>query len=281
MTKSACSNNTLKALLVLIPACIVMQLSHVQLIKDIPFQFKFERTRMILKAENARAASLGFTRVLADLNWLGFVQYYGDKRVVPEGFKFASDFLNLIIELDSHFKAPYWFASFILAGELHDNDAATKILDKGIKLNPANWELCYIAGFNQYMYGYDKKAVRRQDPAAIRQRNLSLDKAADYYEQAAKIAGAPSWLRGFAKIMRSHALDIVSEIRQWEKTFNTSDSLVVRQHAVEQLQELYSILYYISPNDAYRNRATSGLHQLDVPLLEKSKLPTNWQDNKL
>lgn len=281
MTNKADYGSTLRALLVLGFACVVLQVSHVALISAVPFEFKFEKSRFILKPDIARALSLGFTRVFADLNWISFVQYYGDRRVVQEGFKFAPDFLKLIIELDPHFQAPYWFASFILAGELHDTKSAKDILDTGISKNPDNWNLYYIAGFNQYMYGYDKAKARENDPAALTQRRLSEDKAAKYYEEGSKIPGAPEWLKGFAKIMRSHALDLVSEIRVWEKTFNTSDSVAVRQHAIEQLQQLYSILYYISPKESYRDRATRGLKQLEVPLLKESELPSNWQENKL
>lgn len=281
MTINSQLKDKFKSLLVLTLGCVVMQLSHMALIKAVPFQFRFERTRFILKPENARAFSLGFTRVLADLNWISFVQYYGDRRVAQEGFKFAADFLNLIIDLDPHFEAPYWFASFILAGELHETEAATKILDLGISTNLDNWNLYYIAGFNQYMYGYDKVKLRANDPAALKQRDKSMEMAAKYYEAGSRVPGAPSWLKGFAKIMRSHALDLVSEIKIWEGTFKSSDSVVVRQHAVEKLQELNSILYYVSPNENYKQRALEGLRQLDLPVLEKSKLPRDWQENKL
>lgn len=271
-------------MLVLFIGLVAMHLAHMQVIHSIPYEFKFEKQRLILKAEHCKAVSLGFSRLNADLNWLGFVQYYGDRRsAIEDRYKYAPAFLRLVIDLDPNFLAPYWFASFILAGELDQVKEASEILDIGIKNNPKNWVLYYIAGFNQYMYGYDKKLANKRvntlTPAesearakAVRQRFESEERAAQYYELGSKQPDAPGWLLGFAKIMRSHNLGIIREIQGWEQILKTTSSGAVREKALESIQSLWSQVYYSAPSDAYRQRAQTELAKFDLPLLDRKQV---------
>ena len=265
-------------ILVLIIGLTLAYFSHTRVIAAVPFKFNFEKRQFILKPQVAKAVSLGFIRVFADINWLAFVQYYGDPRsALEDHFAVAPTFLKLVVKLEPHFMAPYWFASFILAGEMKLPDQAAKILDEGIQNNPKNWNYYYIAGFNQYMYGYDKKKARKGDLAEIKKREQSSDLAAEYYERGAKLPSAPEWLGRFAKIMRSHALDIVAEIKSWQSVYRTADNTMVATRAADQIQILDSLLYYKSPSKAYKDRALRDLKEIDRPLLPEANLPTDWE----
>lgn len=243
--------------LVALAGIAVLHVAHLQVIQLLPYKFEFEKKRFIMRPDIARACSLGFQRLNADLNWLNFVQYYGDRRsAIEDKFKHAPDYLRLIIKMDPHFKAPYWFASFVLAGDLKRLDDAAQILDEGIANNPDDWNLLYIAGFNQYFYGHDQ------------------DKAAEYYERASKIKGAPPFLAGFAEIMRSHVMVAIQlVVKQWEQVYKHADNASTREKAQQQLQLLWSAVYNEAPTEPIKQHALEKLKEYDCTLVTNAVLP--------
>ena len=263
MAALAGNRNQSAALLLALAGIVVLHTAHLQVIQLLPFRFEFESNRFIMKPEIARACSLGFQRLYADLNWLSFIQYYGDRRSASEDkLRHAPEYLRLIIKMDPHFKAPYWFASFVLAGDLGKTREAEEILDEGIKNNPEDWNLLYIAGFNQYFYAKDQ------------------EKAAQYYTRASKINGAPEFLAEFAKIMNSGVMYPIQMVaKQWERNYRVSKG-AVREKTLVELQYLWSGVYNAAPTERIKNHALEKLKQFDVELVPDAKLPKDL-DNEL
>ena len=229
--------------------------------------------RFIPKPDLARALSLGFDRILSDYYWLVFAQYYGDKDAGIDKFRYAPDYLRLIVSLDPHFIRPYWFTAFVLAGDMAtqarmDNDRqqskkcldeSKALLDDGIRQNPNDWTLPYIAGFSQYLFAKDDKC------------------AAHYYKIAAKVPGAPAFLPKMARIMESGvALRVNVEARTWTLAYLMSNDREVKNRARRELQIIWSQIYYLAVDAKLDNiveRALSRLKDLDVTLLPQSSLP--------
>lgn len=246
------SSNSLWLVALTIVFAFITQITHLEVIKTLdPNSEEANARRFVTDPEIMKAFSLGFNRVLSDFWWLAFVQYYGDRKAVQEErLKYAPFYLRNIVTLDPHFIRPYWFASFVFAGELKRVKEAADILDQGIRNNPDDWSLPFIAGFNQSIYNADYK------------------KAAYYYRIAANVKGAPNWLLEQAKIMETDAPALIKELRTWERLYKEGDSMV-KSKALTNLEVLWSKVYWEAPNDAYRQRALAKLEQYGLKLQPK------------
>lgn len=247
---------SLPLIFLLVGAACITHLAHLQILQEQPpAEAPFAKKRFISNPDMLKAFSLGFDRMLADLWWLAFVQYYGDPdSVIKDRLKYGPDYMRLVVALDPQFIRPYWFASFLLAGDLKRVKEASDLLDLGIKNNPDEWSLPYIAGFNQALYCHDYK------------------RAAKYYRMASKIKNAPTWLNDQAEIMESDVPSKTREIKTWERMYKEGDSLV-KAKALDNLQVLLSEVYWEAPNEQYRERARNKLNQYELKLLPRAAQP--------
>ncbi|MBX9723006.1 MAG: hypothetical protein K2X81_16510, partial [Candidatus Obscuribacterales bacterium] len=246
-------------------AAVLVHIAQLQVMRLQPqYISDYHNKRLISKPEVAKAFSLGFNRVLADVFWLQFVQYYGDINAAKfEKFRYAPDYIRLVVTMDPHFLRPYYFASFVLAGDMNEQAEAEKILNAGITENPNDWSLPYIAGFNQYLFAQNQ------------------EKAAKYYRIAAARPGSPSWLNGLVKIMESPMTRrLTGVIKSWEKIFK-SDDHDAKEHARQQLQDLWSGVYYYAPTERIKNHALDKLNEFNVSLLKEDQLPPPGQPNSV
>lgn len=244
-----------QAWILLAVSALIFNFLHLEMLKHIDVnKSTFHNKRFITNSTMTKAFTLGFDRVLADYWWLQFVQYYGDpKKAAEEKLRHAPSYLKLVIELDPHFIRPYWFASFVFAGDFNNQKEAAEILDYGIKNNPNEWSLPYIAGFNQALYSHNYKL------------------AAKYYRMAAKIPGAPDWLERQATIMDSDIPAQVKVIKSWEQVFKDKNPMV-KEKARATLQRLWSDVYWKAPTDPIRERALNKLKEFEVRLLNKNEI---------
>ncbi len=212
-------------------------------------EYRAFNTRFLPKAKIMKALTLGFDRVLADMFWLLFLQYYGD-RSIKDNLKTAPAYLELITTLDPHFIDPYWFTAFAIAGDMGQVEQADKILAKGVKENPLDWSIAYIAGFSYFIYKHDE------------------ERAANYFRIAASVKGAPSWLNNLAVVMGSHVSLKVRDKRllTLEKSYETAPA-TARPELARQLQKTWSDVYYSAPNENWKQRALEKLEKYGVSLL--------------
>lgn len=135
----------------------------------------------------------GAEGLLADLYWMQALQYIGTKalnsktkvdieNLKPLNPRLLYPYLDNATDLDPKFTAVYFYGSIVLPAV--DSEQAIKFTEKGIRDNPENWLLYQHLG---YIYW----------------KLRDYQKAAEVYEQGAKIPGAAPFLTLMAGKMRS------------------------------------------------------------------------------
>lgn len=138
-------------------------------------------------------ASMGFDTVIADVLWLETIQYYGGGD--PQGkYRQLPKLMRSILTLDPRFTYPYSFAGLILPAEGYADDAL-QILHDGESILPNNWQIPYSEGT---IYYSNKK---------------NFSKAAEYYQLASKIPGAPP-IAGFLSAVQYDKAENYQTARQ-------------------------------------------------------------------
>ena len=110
-----------------------------------------EKSLLLLpNGKHLKIASLGQAPLLADLMYLWAIQYYSEYQR-EDRFRYVKHiFGDVIAQLDPHYIDAYWMGALILIVEANDLDAGLALLDQGIKANPDNWILPYLAGWECY-----------------------------------------------------------------------------------------------------------------------------------
>lgn len=250
------SKTEIAVVAVIATAAFVCHAAHMRLLDGLQVDddYQYHNKRFIPQPLLTKAFSLGFDRVIADMYWLIFIQYYGDPKCKEENFRYAPDYLQVVVNMDPHFIRPYWFASFVLASDLGQEERADDILASGIKSNPQDWSIPYIAGFNQYLYANNEK------------------KAAYYYRLAANIPGAPSWLNDQARILELDIPSYLKKVRTWLRILKEGDAMI-KQKALQNLTVLWSKMYWAAPTELMKKNIKGKLEQYGLPLLPRDKVP--------
>jgi len=169
---------------------------------------------------NLRLMSLGNAPLAADLVYLWAIQYssnYG----APDRFRFVEHVFGTVISgLDPRYIDPYWLGSMILTVEAGDLEAGLRILDKGLRNNPEAWVLAYLAGFDCY-------------------RAKRYDRAAAYFDRAARVPGAPNAVLRMKAGMLAKEGDLESAIESWREVLrDPRGDAASRAIAERQLRDL-------------------------------------------
>ena len=142
---------------------------------------------------------LSFDALAADVYWIRTIQHYGrDRKSIAHG-RIASScsqpLLDLTTTLDPHFNIAYRFGAIFLALDAARTaraapDQAIALLEKGLAANPTRWQYAHDIGVHL-------TTGTRGDYAA----------AADWFERAAAMPGAPAWIRPLAATTRAQGGD--------------------------------------------------------------------------
>jgi tetratricopeptide (TPR) repeat protein len=145
-----------------------------------------------------RAASLGQAPVAADLVYFWAIQYYSDYQRADRFRYIEHVFGSVIPELDPRFIDPYWLGALILTTEAADLEGGLRLLDLGAAKNPGEWVLPFLAGWEC-------------DHAK------EYDRAAAYFDRAARIPGAPAALVRLVAGMRARGGNLREAIAKWNE----------------------------------------------------------------
>lgn len=148
-----------------------------------------------------KVLSLGQAPLVADFVYLWAIQYYSDYDRADRYRYVEHVFGDVVAELDPHFIDPYWLGAVILSVEAHDLDGALRLLDKGYKNNPNEWILLYLAGWEC-------------DHAK------EYDRAAAYFDEAARVPGAPASLERLKAGMIARSGDLRGAIALWKEVLD-------------------------------------------------------------
>ena len=182
--------------------------------------------------------SPSFRTSAADAYYLSMVQYYGEHVNGDGRLDSLRQMVDLVTRLSPHFTRAYMFGAFALI-DAGRPDVGYALLKNGFVENPGDWHFPAYLGFFAYRYG----AGKDKDLAA-----------AGWYEKAAAIPGAPSYLLRLAATLSAKGGADQKAIVMWGQVYLGGDKYV-RQKAVT---ELDSIL----PKDkAARLKAVAPLYQ--------------------
>lgn len=146
--------------------------------------------------KHLKVMSLGHESLLADAVYLWAIQYYSNYERA-ERYRYVDHvFREVITELDPQYVDAYWLGAMILILEAREVEAGLLLLDKGIENNPGEWILPYLAAWESHNAGLPERAER-------------------YFEQAARVPGAPTVVRRMRAGMRGKAGDVSGAMQLW------------------------------------------------------------------
>ena len=158
---------------------------------------------------------------IADVYWLGVVQYYGEHIKGDGRLDSLGAMLDLVTTLSPRFKEPYLFGSFALT-DAGLAQAGYDLLKRGFAANPGDWHFPVQLGFFAYRYG----SAAKKDLVA-----------AGWYVRAAAIPGAPSYVPRLAAVLTAKGGERPKAILLWAQIYGQGDKYA-RQKAVTALDAL-------------------------------------------
>lgn len=138
----------------------------------------------------AQRMALGYRALGADVYWIRTLQHFGQERLSPpqhvRTYALLYPLLDLTTTLDPYFSIAYRFGAIFLGepfpGGPGRPDLAIALLRKGLAAQPDKWQYMQDLGFVYYWHLRDYRT------------------AADAFQRAAAMPGAPSWLRPLAAV---------------------------------------------------------------------------------
>jgi len=176
--------------------------------------------------EAVRRMALGYESIVADVYWMRAVVYYGGQRLqttAPPNYDLLYALLDLVTTLDPRFNIAYRFGSIFLAEAYPSGpgrpDQAIALLARGIE-RTGRWEYMHDTGFVYYWWLRD------------------YIKAAEWFERAAAVPGAPAWLKPLAATTLAVGGDRRTSRQLWEQLMQASDTEWLRGNAEFRLRQL-------------------------------------------
>ncbi len=133
-------------------------------------------------------AALGRHSVAADLAWLRLVQLLGDRAYAQSRYPGLEDWIALTTELHPNLLGPFYFGATLLLGDPARRDRVDDLLALAEKRSPLDFRFPLERGILDY-FG-------RFEPLA----------AAEDFERAATVPGAPQYLAALAKTVRARGV---------------------------------------------------------------------------
>jgi tetratricopeptide (TPR) repeat protein len=189
-----------------------------------------DRAGMVLYVRSGAAAqrlSLWFDALAADVYWIRAIQYYGGTKLSSDSGKtydLLYPLLDVATTLDPQFHIAYRFGAIFLAEGYPDGagrpDLAVALLEKGVRAQPEKWQYLQDIGFVHYWWLRD------------------YELAAEWFQRASEVPGAPWWLRSMAATVLAEGGDRDRSRMLWRQLHDTADNDWLRSSAVRRLAQL-------------------------------------------
>jgi hypothetical protein len=220
-----------------------------------------------------------YNALAADVYWVRAIQYYGGaKRRLAAGpigpepppmlaavesneYSQLYTLLDITTTLDPRFEIAYRFGAVFLAeaypAGAGRTDLAVKLLEKGLRAESDKWEYMEDIGFVYYWYAHD------------------FLRAAEWFEKASQVPGAPVWLKGLAATTLAQGGDRPSSRLMWESIRQSSDVEWMRTTAERVLRQLDALDRIDAVQAAVDRFAASGGAPADswTPLIQARIIP--------
>lgn len=186
-----------------------------------------EHLLYVRSPEFVKRAALSYDSLLADVYWIRAVQHFGQTKLSKaeeKQYDLLLPLLDLATSLDPRFNIAYRFGAIFLAedypGGAGRPDQATALLQKGLEQQPGKWEFAQDVGFVHYWWRKD------------------YPQAADWFERAGAMPGAPNWLPALAAVTLAQGGNRESSRRLWQELLNSADAEWVTTQARFRLSQL-------------------------------------------
>lgn len=188
-----------------------------------------DRLLYLRSGKAADRVALSFDAVMSDVYWIRTIQHYGrdfKNRKRENRFELLYPLLDLTTTLDPRFLIAYRFGATFLAAQPPEGpgrpDQAIALLEKGLKAAPGRWQLAHDIGFIHYFHTRDFK------------------QAGEWFQRAASMPRAPSWLGPLAATTLAHGGSRQSA-RQMLIGMSQSEENYIRRAANRALQQLAAL----------------------------------------
>ena len=219
----------------------------------------YEPATPILWLQDARTMQrlgLGFDSVIADVYWMRAVVYFGRQRLserLDKNYDLLYPFLDFVTTLDSRFTTAYRFGAIFLSeaapGGPGRPDLAVALLKRGAERAPERWEYLHDIGFVYFLTYRD------------------YEKAAEWYQRASEIEGAPFWLKSTAAAVLVQGGEREAARLIWRQMLESAEDDWLEQEARTRLAQF---------------DALDAIDQLNQVLwtfkLRRGYLPRDWQE---
>ncbi len=181
---------------------------------------KIEDLAQLPRGEYLKPALLGYNHLGADLLWLRLLQVWGKKKNTDNEYEWMYHALEVITTLDPRYAYAYYVGGVALINYTDRPDLSNRLLEKGHRANPGEWNLPFLLGYNHYF------ALGN----AI--------KGAEYIGRAARTPGAPDFLPGLATRMHAEAGNPDVALQFLEALWKENPDLVVREKLETRAKEV-------------------------------------------
>jgi len=201
-----------------------------------------EQVLYVTSTAAAQRLALSYRALAGDVYWIRAIQYFGGarRRLVDEerlgilpppalaadvsDYDLLYPLLDLTTALDPRFHIAYRFGATFLA-ELYPEgagrpDLAVALLEKGLAAQPNRWEYMQDIGFVHYWWRHDYAA------------------AAEWFDRAAGVPGAPWWLRSLAATTLAQGGDRQSSRTMWQAIRESAEIDWLLQDSERRLRQL-------------------------------------------
>jgi hypothetical protein len=193
----------------------------------------------------ARRGALEYKPLAADVYWIRTLQHFGRERLAPpqhvRTYALLYPLLDLTTTLDPYFSIAYRFGAIFLGepfpGGPGRPDLAIALLRKGLAAQPNKWQYMQDLGFVYYWHLRDYKT------------------AAETFQRAADMPGAPSWLRPLAAVTFAEGGHRSGSRALWQQLAQSEEAWL-RDSAKLRLAQLDAM----DVIDAWRRAKASGLN---------------------
>lgn len=185
-----------------------------------------DETLYLWSGAQVRRLAPGLESLMADVYWLRTVQYYGSQRAFEggRGYPLLGPLIDITVTLDPRMEIAYRYGAIFLselpphgAGRPEDGVA---LLERGVAAQPENWRLRQDLGFYTFLFLHDAK------------------KASRILDEAARLPGAPFWLRTLAADVLFRGGDRATSRRIWQELMAQAEDVAIRNNAWAQLAVL-------------------------------------------
>ncbi len=191
------------------------------------------------RGEYLKPVLLGYHHMGADLLWLQMLQVLGKRQNSADEYTWLYHALDVITTLDPQYVYAYYVGGVILTDLAERVDLSNRLLTRGHSVNPYEWSLSFLLGYNHYFVLGDARA------------------GAEYIGRAAQVPGAPDFLPGLATRMYAESGNPTVALQFLEELWKNNPDVAAREKLDSRAREVVierDIRLLESAVQLYRNR---------------------------